>query len=489
MLIALACAGCTKTGETDGAVSEKTTPATSPKTSTKRDRPARRPAAPEAAPATAVPAESPRPQRVIRPSQKVPQYDERRLAEIGIRRYESKHLILYTDIDPAAARPLPELMDRAYDAWEEYFGPLPADSEGKDFQMIGHVMADRDLFRTAGVLTDEVPNFQHGINRNQLFWMNDQPTLYYREHLLLHEGTHCFMLAYPNPTNQFAWYMEGMAELFGTHFTDEAGTTRLRVLPHDLQVFDGWGRIRIIEEEVHEKGPRRVAAVIGIRPDEFQKNDAYAWSWALCAFLDGHPKYHDRFRRVGFLVTNHNDAVTEMNLVFKDDWNELAEEWLLFAANLCHGYIIDRTVLDFRLAKALSGPGARTQIDIAADRGWQSSGVFVEHGKNYQISASGTCVLSHDPKPWESEPQGISFRYHARLPLGILVAAIRSDAPIEKPPYTTMLDVLPVGRGRQITPDVSGTLYFRVNDDWGELLDNSGMVHVTIEAPPAKNDE
>ena len=76
------------------------------------------------------------PQRVVRPSVKVPQHDDRRLAGMGIHRYESRHLVLYTDIDPELARPLPSLMDQAYAAWVDYFGPLPPDRERSDFQMI-----------------------------------------------------------------------------------------------------------------------------------------------------------------------------------------------------------------------------------------------------------------------------------------------------------------------------------------------------------------
>src|SRR5262249_62215349 len=81
-------------------------------------------------------------QRVVRPTLPVPKHDDRRLAELGIRRYESKHLVLYTDIDPDAARPLPDLMDQAFAAWEAYFGPLPPDREGNVYHMIGYIMAD-----------------------------------------------------------------------------------------------------------------------------------------------------------------------------------------------------------------------------------------------------------------------------------------------------------------------------------------------------------
>jgi hypothetical protein len=417
-------------------------------------------------------------QRVVRPTVPVPRHDDRLLAERGIHRYQSKHLVLYTDIDPERARPLPPLMDEAYAAWEDYFGPLPPDHEGNDFQMIGYIMADRDLFRETGLMTADIRIALEGVYKNQVFWMNDQPIDYYRRHLMIHEGTHCFMMAYPNPSNQFIWYVEGMAELFRAHETDARGHTRFRLFPRDKESFAGLGWIRLIHEDLRASGPKTIESVIDMHVNDFLKYNAYAWSWALCAFLDGHPRYRDRFRRVGSLVTGH-DAAFELAQVYKDDWRDLSEEWLVFAGNICYGYDIERTVLDLRPGKVLGGRPEK--LEIAADRGWQSSGILVERGKTYRIAADGRCVVATVPKPWESEPQGISFRYHAGLPVGMLVAAIRSLAPLDKPPHTTMLEVLPISRGKQFTPEVTGTLYFRVNDYWNELSDNTGAFQVSVE--------
>src|SRR5262249_36910557 len=157
-------------------------------------------------------------------------------------------------------------------------------------------------------------------------------------------------------------------------------------------------------------------------------------------FLDGHPKYHDRFRRAGSIVTTGGGPEIDLPRIYRDDWTRLSEEWLVFAGNLCHGYDIERTVHDLAPGKRLSVASAK--VERAADRGWQSSGQSVERGKSYRISAAGTFVLSREPRPWESEPQGVSIRYHGWLPLGMLVATIRSERPFTKPPHTSMLDVL-----------------------------------------------
>lgn len=481
-LFAALLGGCSKSAEkkSSGGESAATAKTTSPKpaepaveTGNPNDPPAE-----SSAHAVALKPEPP--QRVVRPTLKAPKYDLNRLRDLGIQRYESKHFVLYTDIDPERARPLPKLMDEAYTAWEDYFGPLPPDSAGSDFQMVGHIMADRALFREAGILTDNIRIHLEGVYRNQVFWMNDQTDDYIRRHLMIHEGTHCFMIGFPNPTNRFVWYMEGMADLFRSHATDAEGHTKFRVFPTDRVNFPGLGRTRVIAEEVEKKGPRRIEEVTSLTPNAFLNYDAYSWSWALCAFLDGHPTYRDRFRNIGGLVAGRGDATMDLRQVYKSDWNELEEEWLVFAGNVCYGYDIERTTLDFRSGKTLASPNDNIETDIAANRGWQSSGVVVEAGKTYQITATGTCVLATVPKPWESEPQGISIRYHAGQPLGKLLATIRSPALSEASPYTTMLHVVPIGREAQFIPKTSGTLYFRVNDFWNELGDNTGTYGVTV---------
>jgi hypothetical protein len=240
------------------------------------------------------------------------------------------------------------------------------------------------------------------------------------------------------------------------------------------------GRTTVIHAEVQKSGPRRIEQVASLNVNDFQNYDAYSWSWALCAFLDGHPKYHDRFRSIGRQVVGRNEAPLDLPHVFKKDWAELSEEWLVFAGNVCYGYDIERTTLDLRPGKPWGTPAQPVEFDVAANRGWQTSGAFVEKGKTYRIDATGKCILAQVPKPWESEPQGISIRYHDGQPLGRLLATIRKPSLDAKSPYTAMLQAIPVGRNLEFTPDVSGTLYFRVNDFWNELGDNQGTYAVQI---------
>lgn len=421
-------------------------------------------------------------QPLFRPSDSRPRHDDAKVKQAGIGKYVSRRLVLYTDMAPEAARPLPPLMDRAYEAWEAYFGPLPSDRERTDFQMTGYIMVDRQRFISTGMLPEDLPGFQHGRHRGAEFWMNDQPTDYYRRHLMLHEGTHCFMTIVPQVLQPFVWYMEGMAELFGTHASDDRGGVQFRVLPEDKDRFQGLGRIRLIEDDVRQGALRDVESVMNLQPQDFLKNEAYAWSWALCKFLDTHPRYRERFRHVVEHVSAGRQQ-TDFRKLFAPDWADLCEEWLLFAAHLCDGYDIERAAIEFKTGRPLGAMNGSAGVEIAADRGWQSTGVLVEKGRAYHITAAGRFTVAQQPKPWECEPQGVSIRYMDGKPLGLLIACIRGATPVTKPtkpPHTTMFDVIPLGRDRTFTAPVTGTLHVRVNEFWNELADNTGNVRVVI---------
>ena len=43
-----------------------------------------------------------------------------------------------------------------------------------------------------------------------------------------------------------------------------------------------------------------------------------------------------------------------------------------------------------------------------------------------------------------------------------------------------MLRVMAIGRGSRFVAPLTGTLYFRINDSWSELADNTGSVEVQV---------
>ena len=421
--------------------------------------------------------DSAKPEPIHRPDDQRPRHDDRRLAEAGIRVYESKRLKLYTDIDDEAARALPPLIDAVYSAWGEYFGELPSDRVGSEFQMTGYLIRDEVLFREAGLVPQDLPLFEHGRHRRNEFWMREQKYDYFRRHLLIHEATHCFMTFMPG-VDAPVWYIEGMAEYFATHRLAPDGSVSFRVMPTSSEECAGWGRIKSIRDESSSNNAKSIRDIIALQPTVFLKPEPYAWSWALCQFLDAHPRYAERFRKLGGHLQG-SAFPREFSAAFHDDTRDLNTEWLLFIANVQYGYEVTCAAIDFQPGTQLTTDRPSHRLDIAADRGWQSSGVQLEAGQTYEIIASGRFTLADQPKPWTSEPQGISFRYFDRRPLGRLIGVLRAEEGVASGESEPMLKVIEIGRGRALEAPLTGTLYLRLNDAWNSLSDNRG--HVSVE--------
>ncbi len=418
----------------------------------------------------------------FRPSDTRARPDDAKLAKLGIARYDSKRLVLYTDIDANGARQLPPLADALYEALVDYFGPLAPNREGTDYQITGYIIGDRELFRQAELLPDDLAPFAHGRHRGAEFWMFDQKYEYYRRHLMLHEITHCFMLTMPE-THAPIWYLEGMAELFGTHRIDEKGTAHFRVMPADAREFVGWSRIEMVRRDVAAGKAYSLDNVSRWQASDFLATEPYAWSWALCKFLDAHPRYRDRFRRLGHATQGWQFAKA-VHDAFYDDLPRLRTEWSLYVRSLTMGYDVERAAIDFDAGKALSDASPAATTNVVANRGWQPGGVLVEQGVRYAIAARGEVTLALDPKPWVARPDGISFEYAEGRPVGQLLAAVSTRSDVDDVGPESMLDVRVVGSGVEFTAAQTGALCFRVNDFWNALGDNLGSYRVEIKRLP-----
>jgi hypothetical protein len=283
------------------------------------------------------------------------------------------------------------------------------------------------------------------------------------------------MTIVPNRMGTATWYMEGMAERFGTHFALPAEPTRFGVMPHDRDAFPGLGRIRMVADDTAAGDGLELSQMFALNGNDFvERNSCYAWSWALCQFLSTHPRYRERFQKIEQSVRPAH-AVEDFQAVFETDWLDLQDEWRLFARTLCHGYDVERAAIEF--AAGTPVPAEGTEVSLKADRGWQSSRAELQAGRAYVIAAAGRFEVAQEPKPWISEPQGVSLRYVDGRPLGQVVACLRTSTPSEP---SSMLEVVTIGREATFTPKGAGTLYLRVNDAWNALSDNRGEVRMTI---------
>jgi hypothetical protein len=150
----------------------------------------------------------------------------------------------------------------------------------------------------------------------------------------------------------------------------------------------------------------------------------------------------------------------------------------VFVHDISHGYDFQRTRLNLAPARATVRSGTSVKLIVAADHGWQNTGLLLEAGQRYTLKATGQYTLASEPKPWVSEPNGVTIRYCRGLPLGILLAAVQGDEGQEG--QSPFLRPQVIGAGASVEPKQSGTLYLRVNDFAGELADNTGSADVEV---------
>jgi hypothetical protein len=395
--------------------------------------------------------------------------DEDRARAAGIRKLTGKYLVLYTNarMSPGVDR-LPEVFDLAVPQWAEYFGV--EEDALRSWQAQGYLIRDREPFEALHLLPAGNEEFPNGISVGREFWFNAQPSDYYQRHLMLHEGTHVFMLSFLGACGP-GWYMEGTAELFGTHRYDERyKKLTLRTMPQSRDEVPMWGRIKLIHlsSNVLE---HPLASVLETDNRRQMGDEKYAWCWAAAKFLDSHPRYRARFRKMQNNVVDP-DFNDRFRQAFRGQWAEMQAEWLAYIAAIDYGYDFERTAIDFRRGKPLTEPAP---AKIAADRGWQSSGVRLEAGRSYRITASGNYEIANDGEPWPCEPGGVTIDYHDGHPLGMLLGTIDGTKK-----GATFANHFEIGLGTTITPTAAGTLYLRVNDSPANLDDNRGTLTATI---------
>lgn len=404
--------------------------------------------------------------------------DEAKVREAGIRKLEGERVTIYTDLpsDPEIDE-LPEAFDQAFEQWCKYFGIKPR--LHPKWKMRASLIEDKKKFEEVGLIPPDLPKFLTGYTRGHECWLYTQTSPYYRRHLLLHEGVHGLMFTLLGG-NAPPWYIEGMAELLATHRW-ENGVLEAPYFPKSSAEVPKLGRIDIIQNDFAKRQAKNLADVFAYDGKAHLNVEPYGWSWGAAAFLDGHPRYRDRFRTLQNHLTGLEDFNEQVRQAYTDDARLLAEEWQVFVADLVYGYDFGRTAIDFTPGKPIDGKQTRTLVH--ADRGWQNTGIRLEAGKKYQLTASGRYQLAKEPKPWISEPGGVSIRYHQGKPLGILLAAVRPDVEggnQDKKLLTPFLKPITVGTGTTISPEETGTLYFKINESPAEFADNSGRAEVEI---------
>ena len=200
-----------------------------------------------------------------------------------------------------------------------------------------------------GLLPEDLPPFPHGFSRNNELWLYEQPSAYYRRHLLLHEGTHGFMNTLLGGCGP-PWYMEGMAEMMATHRLRD-GRLTLNWMPASREDVPYLGRIRIVKDECANHRAMSLEGVVNYSATAHRRNEPYAWCWALVAMLDRDPRFRDRFRRL-YRVIPDGDVSEE----FRRSSARLAglnEQWQVLIVGLEYNDDVPRTAIDFSPGRAM----------------------------------------------------------------------------------------------------------------------------------------
>lgn len=408
----------------------------------------------------------------------LPQLDEAAVLGSGLRKLVGQHITLYTDLPPTAdIDELPRVFDAAVPLWSDYFS-IPRDKL-TDWKLVGSVMKEKSRFAAVGLYPANLPEFANGYNVGSQIWLYDQSSAYYRRHLLLHEGTHAFMLRWLHGAGP-PWYMEGMAELLSTHRWNK-GELQLAIMPAARQEMPTWGRIKIIKDDIAAGKGLSLIDVMKYDSRAHLRLEPYGWCWAAAWFLDHHPLSHAAFADLQKSTRDRSLAFSKRFYErLKNDWPALTEDWQIFTHECDYGYEVPRAVVSRRPVLDLPSEGAT--ITLATDRGWQSTGFRLAAGKNYDLKATGRYTIAQNLHTLPCEAHGITIHYHRGQPLGVLLAAV-SDT---NPPTTTTPLITPTSIGRQhnLTPTTTGTLYLKINEASSMLSDNIGTLTVTVQEVP-----
>ncbi len=439
---------------------------------------------------------------------RLPEVPQERLQLAGIRRFEGRHLELLTDVrrevlSDTRAEELTTIFDQAYPLWCEYLGLRRRPLDRGVWKLRAHLVDRAALFQSLGLWREELPDFRFGYAFPDAVWMYEQNVSdYYRRHLLLHEGVHALMYSRLGSCGP-PWYMEGLAEWLATHRWQD-GRLSLPVFPESSDNVPGLGRVEIVRETLRQGARLRLEDVLGLTRQAHLRLEPYGWCWALASLLDTHPRYRERFRAIPSYVADPAFA-TKFQEAFGPDWPLLRQEWQLFAHNLEYGYDIAATALP-AAHQHRPVPESGSGVTISAQRGWQTTGLFLQGGKQYRVQATGRFQIAASPptaqspqgRPWMSEAGGISYRYYQGDPLGVLLAAIvpgeltqpgLSQPAFNQPAFSRrgatvpewpLLNPIAVGRQATLRPKRDGVLYLKVNDSAGELQDNRGQLQVEV---------
>jgi hypothetical protein len=246
---------------------------------------------------------------------------------------------------------------------------------------------------------------------------------------------------------------------------------QLGYVPRDNEEVPHWGRVKIIKDEGTAGRALSVVEVMQFGPRAHLNVEPYAWCWAAVLLMEQHPDFRDALH-AGFKDVQQptESFLAKMKGRIGPRWHELELNWQVLLTNMDYGYDVRRAAVQ------LTDQPAQMPIVVLSNLGWQSTGIQLEEGRTYELTATGRFKIAERSKTWMAEPNGVTIHYYHGQPLGLLLAAI---VPADQP--EALRTPIPIGLHATITPEQSGTLFFCVNENPAELGDNEGEIRVELK--------
>ncbi|MDO4586685.1 MAG: hypothetical protein Q4C95_05225 [Planctomycetia bacterium] len=452
---------------------------------------------------------------------KPPKIRENLLAPLKINHLTGKYIEFYTDMPlNDSIQEIPVIADSAVSFLCQYFQIDQNDLT--DWRVEAFLMKTKEPFQKLGVL-ERVPNFPHGYSTGFRIFAMDHHIDYYNHFLLLHELVHAFMYRIFGSLNP-RWFSEGMAEYLGLHLWNDQKLT-LGIIPEQEDQIEGFGRLRLIREKVQKNDVPSLKNILNFVPADFREVETYAWSWAFVLFLDRHPDYHENLQKMNYYMI-FPDANKRFVALFENRWDKLENDWKAFLLSFDYSYDFRFVQRDSSLGKPLdSFDQSQLIFKVSAAENWQNSGVRVEFGQNYRIDAIGRYQIAHPRKKISCEPNGITFEYYSGRPWGQLLAVVVPDLETgmtfdefyQKQPLNSPFQRMNGRKTSQsntsakdqnfnkekktksdllfpwneivafdsttkiLNPNISGTLFFKINVPVSVLSQNKGNIKVRIQ--------
>ncbi len=381
----------------------------------------------------------------------------------------------------------PNVLDQALLQWCKKWN-IPIDT-AKQWPLTIHWIGDRKIFEQAGLL-DGTPPFDDGFQLQDKIFFREQPSVYYRRHLLLHEATHWVMYRAFGGAGS-PWFMEGMAEVEGTHELKQ-GQLQLAIIPADPLAVPHWGRFKRLRASVEDGKTPSMKQILRFGNQREDRMDRYVWSWAACVFFRNHPRYSQSLLLAASPPLDYSDSLSKrLESSLQNQWDYVEADWSLFAQDFDFGYDPTRYIFDTQSllgSQPVIQPGTQP-ILVDSSLCWQGrAGEEVKKGMPLRIRANGQFVIANNlansktNTPWRCTPEGITIRYHQHLPLGKLLACFIPNPQSTKPNESRSAIVFPVGQQTEFTPPTDGWLLFKINEPVADLVDNAGSLTVEITA-------